>query len=484
MGADFPVLRNYPTPEKRLIETMAGGVAVLDYNGDGLEDLFFTNGAPPPYYRKRGPEDCNRLFRNLGGRRFEDVTEKVGLCGTGYDFAAAAGGGFLFVGGLKSALFRYQKGVFERVLVPNFPEIEGWAVGGGWFDYDRDGDLDLFVVRYVQWNPATEPRCAGYYCHPREYRGLSNLLFRNDKGRFTDVSAASGIAAHVGKGMSVSFADFDSDGRLDIFVANDAVPNFLFRNRGDGTFEEVAENAGVAINDDGRALSSMGADFRDLDNDGRPDLFVTALRNETFPFYRNLGKALFEDRTYQSLVGKATLGVSGWSCGIYDLDNDGRKDLVAVNGDVQLTAKQPNLLLRQRADGRFEATTFGEPAFHRGAAFGDLDGDGAIDIVVTRLGQAPYIEWGTAKGHWLAVRAPLGSVVKIGDQTNVATTAVGYASSSSPIVHFGLGERTMVEKVEVTFPSGESQVFENIKADRFLDAYESYPKALAPRVGN
>ncbi|MDX2181229.1 MAG: CRTAC1 family protein [Bryobacteraceae bacterium] len=473
VGINLPAtLHHYPTPRRHLNETMAGGVAVFDYDRDGLEDVFLTNGAPPPGYRKKAPGDCNRLFRNLGGRKFEDVTERVGLCGTGYDFAAAAADGYLFVGGLReSALYRIsEKGEFARVPLP----IEGWVVGGGWFDYDRDGDLDLFVVRYVKWDPATEPRCEGY-CHPREYEGLSNLLFRNDSlrdnARFIDVSAKSGIAAHVGKGMSVAFADFDGDGFPDAFVANDAIPNFLFRNKGDGTFEEMAERAGVAMNDDGRALSSMGADFRDLDNDGRPDLFVTALRNETFPFFRNLGKALFEDRTYQSLVGKATLGVSGWGCGIYDFDNDGRKDLFAVNGDVQLIAKQTNLLLHQTEDGRFEASPFGEPAFHRGVAFGDLDGDGAIDAVITRLGQSPVIRWGTAKGNWISVRAPLGTAVRIGDQTNVATTAVGYASSSSPRIHFGLGSRTTVERIEITGPTGRKRVLENVKANQVLDAF-------------
>lgn len=477
-----PVLRNHETAEKHLIETMAGGVAAFDYDGDGLVDLFFTNGAPQPSLRKKIPEDCNTLYRNTGT---EFVLVKSNLCGTGYDVGAAAGDYDgdgrvdLFVAGVRSsALYRnLGQGQFAQQPLP----VSGWAVGGGWFDYDRDGDLDLFVVRYVQWDAAAEPFCGdrleGYrtYCHPKFYAGQTNLLFRNDKGRFTDVTQASGIGKSVGKGMAVAFGDADGDGALDLFVTNDAVPNFLFRNRGDGTFEEIGESAGIALNDDGRALSSMGADFRDVDNDGREDLFFTALSNETYPLYRNLGQLLFRDVTYQTKLGKATLTYSGWGCGIFDFDNDGRKDIFTANGDVQTntelfrsrSSKQRNLLLLNRPDG-FLAQTLGEPGLHRGAAIADFDRNGTLDIVVTQLNGPPVLLANPApnRNQWIAFDVPLGTEVRIGQQVNRATTAVGYASSSPARVHFGLGQQSLVPEAIVTLPSGQVKLLKDLKASQ------------------
>ena len=477
-----PVLRNYETPEKHLIETMAGGVAAFDYDGDGRVDLFFTNGAPQPNLRKVTPRDCNTLYRNTG-TSFVEV--KADLCGTGYDIGAAAadydqdGRVDLFVAGVRSsALYRnLGQGRFaEQPLA-----VDGWAVGGGWFDYDHDGDLDLFVVRYVKWDPTAEPFCGdrveGYrtYCHPKFYQGLSNLLFRNDQGKFVDVSMAAGISAQVGKGMAVAFGDADGDGWLDVFVTNDTMPNFLFRNRGDGTFEEAGERAGVALNDDGRALSSMGAEFRDLDNDGREDLFFTALVNESYPLYQNLGKFLFRDITYQSKVGKATMSYSGWGCGAFDFDNDGRKDLFTANGDVQNntekyrghSSKQRNLLLMNRPSG-FVPQALGEPGQHRGAAFADFDGDGNIDIVVTQLSGPPVLFRNPApnQNQWIAFAVQPGTMVQVGSQMNRSTTAVGYASSSPSVVHFGLGAQAVVPEAVITFPSGKIRKLANLKAGR------------------
>ncbi len=477
-----PVLRNYETPEKHLIETMAGGVAAFDYDGDGLVDLFFTNGAPQPSLRKVIPQDCNSLYRNSGSGF---VKVQSSLCGSGYDIAAAAadydhdGRIDLFVAGVQSSTLYRNLGQGQFAAQPL--KVDGWAVGAGWFDYDRDGDLDLFVVRYVQWNPATEPFCGdrveGYrtYCHPKFYQGLSNLLFRNDHGSFVDVSRESGIARHIGKGMAVVFGDADGDGFLDAFVTNDTLPNFLFHNRGDGTFEEIGERAGVALNDDGRALSSMGADFRDLDNDGREDLFFTALANETFPLYRNLGGLLFRDVTYQRKLGKATLGYSGWSCGAFDFDNDGRKDIFTANGDVQTnpatfsgrTSRQRNLLLLNRPDG-FVPLPLGAPGIHRGSAVADFDRDGNLDIVVTQLNGPPVLFKNPVPNHnhWIAFDVPPGTLVRLGQQVNRSTTAVGYASSSPATVHFGLGAQVVVPEVEVIFPNGKRKRLENLKADR------------------
>jgi len=321
------VLRHHATAEKHQIETMPGGVAAFDYDGDGRVDLFFTNGAPQPGLTKRAPDDCNRLYRNLGGWRFEDVTARAGLCGEGYSMGAATADydndGFadLFVAGVnRNALYRNRgDGTFEDVSAKAGVANRGqWAVAAGWFDYDNDGRLDLFVVNYVRWDPATEPFCgdakAGYrsYCHPKFYEGLPNVLYRNNgDGTFSDVSAESAIGKHVGKGMGVAFADVDGNGRMDVVVANDTTPNFLFRNGGGGVFEETGFSAGVAMNDDGRALSSMGVDFRAM-RGALPDLFITALANETFPLYRNRDGASFSDATYASQIGRATMPYSGW----------------------------------------------------------------------------------------------------------------------------------------------------------------------------
>jgi len=502
-------LEHDPTAEKHQIETMPGGVAVFDFDGDGRLDIFLTNGAVQPHLTKSDPRYWNRLYRQQPGRRFEDITEKTGVQGEGYSMGAAAadydGDGWtdLFVAGVgRNLLYRNIGG--ERFETIPFPST-GWSISAGWFDYDRDGDLDLLVVNYVEYDPAAEPFCgdarAGYrtYCHPRYYQATPNALFRNDGGRFTDVSQQSGIAAHSGKGMAVAFADYDQDGWLDAVVTNDTEPNFLFRNRGDGTFEEVGMAAGVGLNDDGRALSSMGVDFRDFDNDGRPDLFITALVNETFPLFVNLGRGLFADRTYPSRVGAETMAYSGWSTGAFDFNNDGWKDLFCANGDVNdnterysgRASRQRNLLLWQQAPGVFRGEALGEPARYRGAAFGDLDGDGGIDAVVTRLGERPWIWWNNTprRGNWLRVRAPLGAEVTVRarihnqelTQTNNVTQAVGYASSSEPAAHFGLGDANHAAEVTVRLVTGEYRHASKVGAGRTVDWAELTPASLPQR---
>jgi hypothetical protein len=509
-GIDI-VLHNSPTPEKHQIETMPGGIAAFDYDGDGLVDLFLTNGARQPGLDKSDAAWWNRLYRNRGNFRFEDVTESAGLRGAGFSMGAAAadydndGHPDLFVAGVRrNFLYRNRgDGTFEDVSEKAGIHGEPWSVAAGWFDYDGDGRLDLFVVNYVEWNPATESICKDSHsgqtahCHPRLYKGLPNTLYHNNgDGTFTDVSAAAGISQHIGKGMGVAFADYDGDGRPDIFVANDSEPNFLFHNEGDGRFTEVAVRAGVAFNDDGRALSSMGVDFRDVDNDGRPDLFITALVNETYPLYRNLGKGLFADFTYRSRVGAATVKTTGWGAGIYDFNNDGRKDLFAANGDLNDNAealsdtasRQPNTVLVQRDGGTFDATSVGPPARYRGVAFADFDNDGRVDVVVTRLGERPVVLRNTSsalppQNHWFGLkligkrsnRDGIGAIVHLktaaGEQWNHATTAVGYASSSDVRVHFGLGGAVRAN-VEIRWPSRTVQQLGEIEVDRYLTVRE------------
>jgi enediyne biosynthesis protein E4 len=484
--------------EKHQIETMLGGVALLDYDGDGLLDIFLANGARQPAMDKGDPRFWNRLYRNRGNGVFEDVTARAGVAGQGYSMGVAAadydndGRPDLFVAGVgRNMLYRNRgDGTFEDVTVKAGIHSEPWSVAAGWFDADGDGRLDLFVVNYVAWDARTEPSCrdpqsgAPLHCHPDLYSGLPNTLYRNNgDGTFTDISEAAGIRRHIGKGMGVAFADYDGDGRIDIVVTNDTRPNFLFHNESNGHFQEVGLAAGIAVNDDGRTLSSMGVDFRDVDNDGRPDLFLTAIAHETYPLYRNLGKGLFADFTYRSRVGAATIATTGWSNGIYDFDNDGRKDLFAVNGDLNENAegaRQRSVVLKQRPDGTFDAAPAGPAALFRGAAFGDLDNDGRVDVVISRLGEKPLILRNVSGGanHWLGVklnRDAIGAVVHIhtaaGEQWNHVTTSVGYASCSDVRVHFGLGAATRAT-VEIRWPGGKLSRLEVTAVDRYVAVSE------------
>jgi hypothetical protein len=366
--------------------------------------------------------------------------------------------------------------------------------------------LDLFVVNYCVWDPSKEPPCtaggARVYCHPKYYDGLANQLFRNNGDRtFTDVSAPSGIGSHIGKGMAVNFLDYDLDGRLDAFVTNDTVPNFLFRNLGGGRFEQVGLVAGVAMNEDGRAVSSMGSDARDIDNDGREDLFLAAAQNETFPLFRNLGQGLFADVTYRSGIGRQTITSTGWSNGVFDFNNDGRKDLFVACGSIDDNAeafssrrsRQRNMVFLNRGDGTFEESgaqageDFQEASMHRGVAFGDFDRDGRIDAAVSRIGENARIFRNTtpAQHHWLVLRLKgrrsnrdgIGALVRVvsasgAEQWNRVTTSTGYACSSDRIAHFGLGREQSLKLVEIRWPNGTAQRLENVAVDRTFTVEE------------
>ena len=508
-GVGF-VLAHNPTPEKHLVETMAGGLAAFDYNGDGRIDLYFTNGAALPSLEKSGPAQWNRLYRNDGNLRFTDVTEQAGVAGAGYAIGAAAadydndGDQDLFVAGVRGNLLYRNRGdgTFEEVSRAAGIASDVWAVAGAWFDYDRDGRLDLFVVNYLQWTPDFDRYCGDegrgirVYCHPRYFEGLPNRLYRNrGDGTFEDVSRESGIAAHVGKGMSAAVLDYDGDGWLDAFVTNDAVPSFLFRNKGDGTFEEMGLLAGVSLPAHGRPVSAMGVDARDVDRDGRPEIAYTALAGETFPLFRN-EEGLFQDVTYQSGLGPLTVKMSGWGIGFADFDNDGWPDLFTANshvndrvGEFEASAyEEPNRVFRNLGKARFEDVSAGvgqafqRAAAHRGAVFADLDADGRVDVVTTALGGPPAI-WRNVSAdgaHWIAVRLKgrtsprdgIGATVRVGGQTVLVSTAGSYASSNPPIARFGLGKQAGPLDVVVTWPGGRRQTMK-VDVDREVVIEES-----------
>ena len=517
-GLDF-IHENSPTARKHLIEAMPGGVAVFDYDGDSRLDVFFTNGAAIPSLEKDAPKYYNRLFRNTGGMTFTDVTEAAGLRGAGYAMAAAVGDydndgdADLFVGGVhRQILYRNDGGRFEDVTGTAGVASGQWVVGAGWLDYDNDGRLDLLAVNYTLWTPSFDRFCGDsgrnirVYCHPRWFAPVPLSLYRNrGDGTFEDVTVRSGIGRHQGRGMGLAFADYDQDGRLDVYVANDKLPSFLFRNRGDGTFDETGLLAGVALPEHGQEISAMGADFRDYDNDGRPDIHVTALAGESYPLYRNLGKGLFEDVTLRTRLGSLVAARSGWANGLVDLDNDGFKDLFAANSHVNDAIERfgsdvyllTNSVFRNDGDGTFSdasaASGLGSapPRAHRGAGFGDFDDDGRVDVVVSSL-QAPAELWANRSpeaGHWLAVRLigtksnrdGIGAVVILSAssdprwsrQWNHMTTAVGYASSSRAPVHFGTGTARVIDSLEVRWPSGTVQVLRNVPADQVLTVRES-----------
>ena len=509
-GLDF-TLDNHASENKHYIETMPGGVAVFDYNGDGLTDIYFTNGAEIPWLRKSDPKYSNRLFRNEGSMKFREVTREAGVAAEGYSIGAAAadydndGDPDLFVAGVnRNILYRNRgDGQFEDVTVPAGIQSGRWAVAGGWLDYDNEGRLDLFVVNYVQWSAEQERFCGDpgralrVYCHPKYYSELANTLYRNrGDGTFEDVSAKSGIAKVAGKGMAVAIADYNLDGFQDVFVTNDYVSNYLFRNRGDGTFEETGLLAGVGLRDNGQYISDMGADFRDYDNDGLPDIVVVALAGQTFPLFRNLGRGAFRDATQASGLGRLSLKQSGWSPLLADFNNDGWKDLFVssshVNDRIEMFEtnryRLHNAMFLNAGDGTFRdvSTVAGLHSVperaHRGAAIADFNNDGRLDVVVTALGDRAEL-WENVspeENRWLRLRLVgtrsnrdgIGTRVRIGNQHNHMTTSYGYSSSSLQGVHFGLGKQNRVEHIEITWPSGARQALENVAANQVVNVRE------------
>jgi hypothetical protein len=517
-GINF-VLKNSISPQRYSIETMTGGVALFDYNNDGLLDIFFTNGAEIPSLEKTDSSYSNRLFRNNGDGTFTDVTAEAGLAGIGYSMGVAAGDydndGFvdLYVTGVNhNQLFHNNgNGTFTDVtakagvgaVIPKYGKA--WSVTAGWFDYNNDGLLDLLVINYLDYDLKTAAICStrkiATYCSPNDFQGLPNILYRNNgDGTFTDVSIPSHVAQYLGKGMGLAFADYDGDGFTDVFISNDTFPNFLLHNNGDGTFTDEAMVAGVAYTEEGKTVAGMGADFRDLDNDGRPDIFHTAMFGDSFPLYKNLGAGEFLETTRAAGLAAPTSRLTAWGTGAFDFDNDGFKDLFTANAAILDNSMEvehrpfalPNSLFRNRGDLTFEDVSakagpgFTIPAAHRGAAFGDLNNDGKIDAVVTVLNGPPeiLINRSTNHNHWIILNLigvadnadGLGTKVKIttsrGSQYNEATTAVGYNSSSDKRVHFGLGDASVIDTIELSWPTGVHQVLKNVMVDQVLTVKE------------
>src|SRR5215470_4821520 len=505
------------TENKNQPQTMVSGVALFDYDGDGYLDIYLVGGASIPSLVKTSPEYWNRLYHNNHDGTFTDVTGKAGLAGAGYGSGVAVGDydndGWpdVFLANVTGNQLFHNNGNGTFTDVTTKAGVAGalldgkkmWSVGAGWFDYNNDGLLDLFVVNYCKWEPNKDPYCrvkegVRGFCHPKNYAPLRNTLYRNNgDGTFTDVSEQTGMAKYFGKGMSVSFADYDGDGYLDAFVANDTTQNFLFHNLKGKKFEEMALAAGVGFAADGAARSGMGSDFRDVNNDGLADIWHTAVEHEQFPLLRNSGKGDFDDITAPSGLGK-TNDMSGWGNGIFDLDNDGWKDLLVARANVMDNIslmnparkyEEPVTIFRNLGNGKFADVTetsgaTAAEAPHRGVAFGDLDNDGRIDAVVSVLNGPTKIFHNVSDNsrHWILLklvgtksnRMAIGAQIKLtaedgSKQWNEVTTAVGYASSSDPRVHFGLGSNVKVKEIEIRWPSGVKQVLQDVPANQILN---------------
>jgi enediyne biosynthesis protein E4 len=510
------------TPAKYLIEAMGGGVAMIDADGDGKLDLFFVNGAAlkvgmnaKDQADKSDAKYWNRLYRNEGDGTFVDITAQAKLRGSGYGQGAAVGDcdndgrADLFVTALGgNALYRNQGGaVFADVTAQAGLAGGGWSTSAGFVDYDRDGNLDLFVARYLDWDFGKNKRCGGEgsalqaYCHPNEYKPVTHLLYRGLGGcRFADVSEKAGIAKAPGKGLGVAFEDVDRDGWPDIFVANDSFPQQLFRNQRDGTFAEVALEMGAAYDEDGKVFAGMGVDMADYDNDGLPDVFVNALANQGYGLFRN-GKGLLEYVSGASGLTAASKMHSGWGARFLDYDNDGWKDIFVAQGHVMdnIELTQPGIryretpLLLRNVRGKFSdvSAQVGAPFLTtmagRGAAFGDLDNDGAVDVVVSDISGAPRVfrNGGTTNG-WLLIntigtksnRDGSGAVIRIvtasgREQWGFVSTAGSYLSAHDKRVHFGLGDERQVKLLEIRWPSGIVQTWKNVAANQIFVAKEA-----------
>ncbi|MGB6721484.1 MAG: CRTAC1 family protein [Terracidiphilus sp.] len=511
---DYRTIYNF-AGRKYFPQPMCGGVAAIDYNNDGLMDLFFTNSARLPELEKTSPAYYNCLLRNNGDGTFEDVTVKAGLTGAGlgYCFGVAVadydndGRQDIFICNAgRNALYRNNgDATFTDVTAGSGLEHKPenvLSVGAAWFDYDNDGLLDLIVTNYTTWTPQTDKQCLmddtrEEYCSPTIYKSVASRLYRNlGHGRFEDVTEASGIGKALGKGMGISIADFTGNGLMDIFIANDTEPNFLFVNQGDGTFTESGLQYGVAYNDEGDSVSGMGSDAKDFDNDGWVDIIYNDLAGQIFGILKNEGGRSFNAVTWSTRLGPLSRSLSGWSIGFIDYNNDGWKDVYSANGDVDTlteSSRQHDTMFENQGGKTFIDVTekmgpdFAFVGYQRGSAFVDLNNDGFMDLVVTSLGQKPRILMNNAlvKNHWIMFdlrghksnRDGIGAAIKVAAASgrmlyNHVTTGVGFMSSSDRRAHFGLGAETQIDHVEIRWPSGIVQRLEHPAVDRVVKVEE------------
>jgi hypothetical protein len=521
-GVNFQYMSSY-TSRKYLLETMAPGVALFDYDNDGRLDIFLVNGAPlsdptpkGTIPQKTGPKFWNRLYHQKSDGTFEDVTEKAGLKCEGYGMGVAVGDydndGYedLYVTayGRNRLYHNNGNGTFTDVTEKAGVGGGGWSTSAAWIDLDGDGLLDLVVLRYLEWD-FDDVWCGehkeGYraYCHPDYFKPIAPLVYHNDgNGHFTEVSQKIGLAKS-GKGLGIAFADYDRDGYTDIFVANDSTLEFLYHNKGNGTFEEVALINNAAVDGDGRAFAGMGVDFADYNNDGLPDVVITDLANQMYALYQNNGDGSFNYSTLTSGLGPMTRTHSGWGVRFFDYDNDGWKDLLIAQGHdldtIQLTSpnlryREPMLLARNTGQGFVDVSTGSGAVFQqawaaRGMAIGDIDNDGRMDAVVTTNDGPAYILHNETsnQNHWLMLRLighksnrdAIGAEVKLvtskGAQFATVTTAGSYLSSSDKRVHFGLGTDTAAASIEIRWPSGIVQKLKDVRGAQILQIDEPSP---------
>ncbi len=509
---------NGASKEKLMPETFGSGVAVLDFDSDGWQDVFFANGADMAHSK---PSPGNALFRNLGNGKFADVTAKAGLAGNGMFATGPAAGDYdndgypdLFLGGYGSRQLFHNNadGTFTEVTAKAGLTGDGWVSSSAWFDYDRDGALDLFVVRYLEYDFKTAPYCGykqeGYrmYCDPQQFDGVPAQLFHNNRdGTFTDVSRKAGIANRAGKGLGVAIGDVNLDGWPDVFVTNDGVRNFLYRNRGDGTFIDTTYSAGVGFDPNGKAMAGMGTEIADCDDDGLPDIFLTAFSREYNTLYRNLGKLSFDDVTLRAGLHSGFLTLA-FGTKLFDFDNDGDLDIYCTNGhvtdnvelyDPALSYKQADLLYENLGGGKFtDISALSGPAFKvkhvgRGAATFDFDNDGDLDIVVADCGGRALLfrNDGGNRQHWLTIQARGRESNRFGVGVKVRVTlghgtlsrilhrevnpSGSYLTTSDSRLHIGLGAAKVAALIEIEWPGGRKQELKDVAAGSVLTIDEA-----------